>query len=161
MTSTSFAATDASRLATAYAGDQVWDAPHGGWSRQPAFEDGAAGLVSTIDDLYALARMLLRDGDGVLSAESVAEMSRDQLTPSQRAGQEAFLGDRSWGLCQSVIVGGNRAGAFGWDGGLGSSFLVDPVRDVVVIVLTQKLFESAQAPAVHTDLQDAAYGALA
>ena len=104
--------------------------------------------------------MLLRHGAPVLTGESVREMTRDQLIPAQRAGQETFLRDRSWGLCQSVIVSGERAGAFGWDGGLGSSFLVDPARDLVVIVLTQRLFDSPTPPAVHAELQDAAYAAL-
>jgi CubicO group peptidase (beta-lactamase class C family) len=164
MTQTSFEASDVSRLATAYAGTPggltVWDPPDGAWSQPPAFEDCAAGLVSTVDDLLALARMFLDGGAPVLSRESLAQMTRDQVTPEQRAGQEAFLGDRSWGLCQSVVVSGDRAGAYGWDGGLGSSFLVDPVRDLVVIVLTQRVWESSQPPAVHTDLQAAAYAAL-
>lgn len=164
MTETRFVVSDAARLATAYAsspqGLTVWDRPDGKWSRPPAFEDGAAGLVSTADDLLAFARMFLRDEAQGLSREAVTEMTRDQLTPAQRAGQEAFLGTRSWGLCQSVVISGERAGAFGWDGGLGSSFLVDPLRDVVVIVLTQRVWDSPQPPAVHTDLQDAAYAAL-
>jgi CubicO group peptidase (beta-lactamase class C family) len=138
----------------------VWDPPLGKWSRSPAFDDGAAGLVSTVDDLFAFAQMLRRGGAPVMSGESVRAMTRDQITPAQRAGQEVFLAERSWGLCQSVIVSGDRAGAFGWDGGLGSSFLVDPLRDLVVIVLTQRLFDSPQPPAVHTELQDAAYAAL-
>lgn len=61
------------------------------------------------------------------------------------------MGERSRGLCQSVVVSRERAGAYGRDGGLGSSFLVDPVRDLVVIVLTQRLWETAQPPAVHTE----------
>ena len=164
MSQTSFVAPDVARLATAYVktpdGLTVWDPPDGNWSRPPAFDDGAAGLVSTVDDLLAFARMFLRGGAPVLFRESVTEMTRDQLTPAQRAEQEPFLGERSWGLCQSVVVSGDRAGAYGWDGGLGSSFLVDPVRDLVVIVLTQRLWEAAQPPAVHTELQAAAYAAL-
>jgi CubicO group peptidase (beta-lactamase class C family) len=164
MTETGFFTTDTSRLATAYVnttdGLSVWDPPDGDWSRPPAFDDGAAGLVSTVDDLFAFARMLLREGAGVLSPESVAQMTRDQLIPAQREGQEAFLGDRSWALCQSVVVSGDRAGAFGWDGGLGTSFLVDPVRDLVVIVLTQRVWDTARPSAVHTDLQAAAYESL-
>jgi CubicO group peptidase (beta-lactamase class C family) len=138
----------------------VWDPQDGAWSRPPAFEDGAAGLVSTVDDLLAFARMFLRGGASVLSPGSVAEMTSDQLTTGQREGQEVFLGDRSWGLCQSVITSGPRAGAFGWDGGLGTSFLVDPIRDLVVIVLTQRVWDGPQPPAVHTAIQDAAYDAL-
>ncbi len=164
MADTSFVGADVSRLATAYVntaeGLTVWDPPQGCWSRQPAFEDGAAGLVSTVDDLFAFGRMLLQGGSPVLSRESVAAMTRDQLIPTQRVGQEAILADRSWGLCQSVITSGERAGAFGWDGGLGSSFLVDPVRDLIVIVLTQRLWDSPQPPAVHADLQAAAYATL-
>jgi len=164
MSQMAFVAPDVARLATAYVtapeGLTVWDPPDGKWSQSPAFEDGAAGLVSTVDDLLAFARMFLRGGAPVLSRKSVTEMTRDQLAPAQRAEQEAFLGERSWGLCQSVVVSGERTGAFGWDGGLGTSFLVDPARDLVIIVLTQRLWETAQPPAVHTELQAAAYAAL-
>lgn len=120
-----------------------------------------AGLVSTAEDLLAFARMFLSAGAPALSKEAVAQMTRDQLTPTQRAGgADAFLHGRSWSLCQSVITQGPRAGAFGWDGGLGTSWLVDPARALVVIVLTQRLWETPQAPAVHVELQDAAYAAL-
>ena len=106
--------------------------------------------------------MLLRGGDPVLPADAVTEMTRDQLTAEQRAlDGKAFLDGRSWGLCQSVVTEGPYAGAFGWDGGLGSSWLVDPARDLTVVVLTQRLFETPQAPAVHRELQAAAYSALA
>jgi CubicO group peptidase (beta-lactamase class C family) len=165
MRDTAFWAADVSRLATAYAptpdGVGVWDPPDGQWSHPPAFADGAAGLVSTADDLLAFARMFLTAGAPALSKEAVAQMTRDQLTPQQRAGTAgAFLHGRSWSLCQSVITEGPRAGAFGWDGGLGTSWLVDPVRDLVVIVLTQRLWETSQPPAVHDELQDAGYAAL-
>jgi CubicO group peptidase (beta-lactamase class C family) len=60
-----------------------------------------------------------------------------------------------------VITQGVRAGSFGWDGGLGTSWLVDPSRDLIVIVLTQRLWETSRPPAVHHELQDAAYAALA
>jgi CubicO group peptidase (beta-lactamase class C family) len=131
----------------------------GAGSRPPAFHDGAAGLVSTVDDLLAFARMLLRGGDPVLTAEQVPEMSRDHLTTEQREAGTAFLGGRGWGLGTSVVRDGPWAGAIGWDGGLGTSFLVHPERDLAVIVLTQRLFETAQAPSVHTDLRAAALAA--
>jgi CubicO group peptidase (beta-lactamase class C family) len=163
MRDTAFSTTDVERLATAYAatseGLVVWDPPDGQWSRPPAFHDGAAGLVSTADDLLAFAWMLLRGGDPVLTAGQVQEMGRDSLTAGQREAGAAFLGGRGWGLGTSVVREGPWAGAIGWDGGLGTSFLVHPERDLTVIVLTQRLFETAQAPAVHTDLQTAALAA--
>jgi CubicO group peptidase (beta-lactamase class C family) len=138
----------------------AWDEPDGTWSRPPAFADGGAGLVSTVDDLLAFARMLLGGGAPVLSAEAVRAMTSDQLTAAQKVhgglGPDFFAG-RSWGFGQAVLDGG----AFGWDGGFGSSWLVDPARDLVVIVLTQRMFETAQAPQVHRDIQAAAYAALA
>jgi CubicO group peptidase (beta-lactamase class C family) len=163
MRDTGFCTGDVDRLATAYqpaaGGLVVWDPPDGQWSRPPAFPDGAAGLVSTADDLLAFARMLLRGGDPVLAADQVGEMSRDQLTAAQRESGRAFLGGSGWGLGTSVVLDGPWAGAIGWGGGLGTSFLADPARNLAVIVLTQRMFETAQAPAVHTDLQAAALAA--
>lgn len=164
MRDTAFWAADTARLATAYMptadGLRLWDPPDGQWSRPPAFDDGAAGLVSTADDLLAFARMLLRGGAPVLTADAVAEMTRDQLTPEQRTRDgKGLLEGRGWGFCQSVVVEGPQAGAFGWDGGLGSSWSVDPARDLTVVVLTQRMFESPQAPQVHRDLLAAAYAA--
>ena len=163
MKDTAFHTEDIGRLATAYQptadGLAVWDPPDGQWSRPPAFPDGAAGLVSTADDLLAFARMLLRGGDPVLTADQVGEMSRDHLTAAQRAAGTAILGGRGWGLGTSVVRDGPWAGATGWDGGLGTSFLVHPARDLAVIVLTQRMFETAQAPAVHAHLQAAALAA--
>ena len=88
-------------------------------------------------------------------------MTRDQLTPAQRATAQAsgFLGDPalSWGYGVSVTVDGPRAGSFGWAGGLGTSWHVDPERDLVVVVLTQKLFTGPLDIGLHTALVDAAY----
>jgi CubicO group peptidase (beta-lactamase class C family) len=163
MRDTGFFTEDVDRLATAYQPTAdavvVWDPPEGQWSRPPAFHDGAAGLVSTADDLLAFARMLLGGGDPVLTADQVREMGRDHLDAEQRKFGAAFLGGRGWGLGTSVVREGPWAGAFGWDGGLGTSFLVHPQHDLTVIVLTQRLFDSPQAPAVHTDLQAAALAA--
>jgi CubicO group peptidase (beta-lactamase class C family) len=165
MRDTAFWTSDHSRLATAYVatsdGLHVWDAPDGKWSHPPSFGDGAAGLVSTVDDLLAFARMFLVGGTPVLSGEAVAQMTHDQLTGAQRAAGDAFLHGRSWGFCQSVITEGSRTGAFGWDGGLGTSWLVDPHQRLVVVVLTQRLWETSTPPAVHEDLQNAAYEAMA
>ncbi|HEX3873779.1 MAG TPA: serine hydrolase domain-containing protein [Solirubrobacteraceae bacterium] len=164
MPDTAFWTAETDRLATAYRptadGLVAWDEPDGAWSRPPAFGDGAAGLVSTADDLLAFARTLLAGGGRVLPAEAVRAMTSDQLTVAQKAhgglGADFFDG-RSWGFCQAVHDGG----AFGWDGGFGSSWLVDPARDLVVIVLTQRMFETSDLPAVHREIQAAAYAAFA
>jgi hypothetical protein len=38
---------------------------------------------------------------------------------------------------------------------------VDPARDLTMIVLTQRMFDTHEAPQVHRDIQAAAYAALA
>jgi CubicO group peptidase (beta-lactamase class C family) len=163
MPDTGFWTADIHRLSTAYQpipdGLVVLDEPDGKWSRRPQFGDGAAGLVSTADDLLAFARMLLRGGAPVLPPEAVRAMTTDQLTPAQKARGgllPGFFHGRSWGFCQAVY----DSGAFGWDGGLGTSWLVDPSQDLTVIVLTQRMFESPDPPQVHRDIQAAAYAAL-
>jgi CubicO group peptidase (beta-lactamase class C family) len=163
MKDTAFWTEDTRRLATAYRptpdGLVVWDRPDGTWSRPPKFADGAAGLLSTVDDLLALARMLLHDGAPVLSEASARAMKTDQLTAAQKAhgglGPD-FFSARSWSFCQSVL----DDGSFGWDGGFGSSWLVDPNRDLVIVVLTQRMWESPELPQVHRDIQAAAYSML-
>jgi CubicO group peptidase (beta-lactamase class C family) len=163
MRHTAFWASDTARLATGYFPDPeglvVWDEPRGQWSRPPAFGDGAAGLVSTADDLLAFSRMLLAGGAGLIPAEGVRAMCSDQLTDAQKAHGglgRGFFARKSWGYCQAVYDGG----AFGWNGGLGSSWVMDPAHDLTVIVLTQRLFESPELPAVHRDIQSAVYASL-
>ncbi len=163
MRDTAFFTTATERLATGYrptpGGLVVSDPPDGAWSRPPAFGDAAAGLVSTADDLLAFARMLLHGGAPALSADAARAMTTDQLTPAQKAHGglgPGFFAGRSWAFCQSVL----DSGAYGWDGGLGSSWLVDPNYDLAVIVLTQRMFDSPQTPPAHRDIQAAAYQAL-
>ncbi len=164
MNDTGFWTSEADRLTTAYRpspdGLVVWDEPDGTWSRPPAFDDGAAGLVSTADDLLAFARMLLGGGAPVLSHEAVRAMTSDQLTDSQKSHGgllPGFFDGQSWGFCQAV----HDSGAYGWDGGFGVSWLVDPVNDLVVIVMTQRMFESPALPRAHRVIRAAAYSALA
>ncbi len=164
MKDTAFWTNETGRLATSYRptpdGLVLYDEPDGAWSRQPAFCDAAGGLLSTVDDLLVFARMLLNGGDSVLSRQAAQAMTTGQLTAEQKArggfGDDFFVG-RSWSFGQQVL----DSGVFGWDGGLGTSWLVDPNNDLVVIVLTQRMFDSSQTPPVHTDVQAAAYQSLA
>jgi CubicO group peptidase (beta-lactamase class C family) len=98
-------------------------------------------------------------GERVLSAQLVRAMTSDQLTPGQKAGGglgPGFFDGRSWGFCQAVY----DSGAYGWDGGFGTSWLVDPARELAVIVLTQRMFESPATPQLHRDIRSAVYAAI-
>jgi CubicO group peptidase (beta-lactamase class C family) len=150
----------------------VWDRPDGRWSTSPAFRSGAAGLVSTVADLVGFGRMLLRGGAGphrsVLGAALAEEMSTDQLTTAQR--HRVHIADTGhalgWGLGLAVrheaAPGGwPPPGSYGWDGGLGSRWLVDPSRDLCAVLLSTDAFSSPTgAPPVVTAFVDAVAAAV-
>jgi CubicO group peptidase (beta-lactamase class C family) len=101
-------------------------------------------------------------GGSLLSAAAVDAMTRDQLTDAQRAAGAAILGSgRGWGLGMSVVrqsaAGGLPAGAFGWNGGLGSSWVADPHSARTVVVLTETMFSSPAPPALHQEIWRAVF----
>ncbi len=158
MHDTAFDAQDTKRLATAYENRDgqltVSDPPDGQWSRPSRFPDGSGGLVSTAGDLLAFGRMLLRGGEHVLEKATVAEMTRDQLTPAQRANVWpgfSFLDDRGWGYGVSVLDWG-----YTWDGGLGTAWSNAPAQDLTVVVLTQRAADETGMPAVCEEILTAA-----
>lgn len=138
------------------------------WSSPPPFPSGGGGLVSTVDDYLAFARMLLKGGlgDGVrlLRAESVAEMTRDHITAEQRRANPFFFNEHtSWGLGMSVDLSRGaiyeQPGRFGWDGGLGTSARVDPDNGIIGVLLTNRNMDSPEPPAVFTDFWTGLYRA--
>jgi CubicO group peptidase (beta-lactamase class C family) len=169
-------AADLDRFVTAYWTDaddgslSPYDPPQGRWASPPAFPSAAGGLVSTIDDLHAFARMLLDGGiganDRVLSRASVDLMTSDHLTAAQRAstGMPGAFVDTSWGFglqVQTRRTGlGPTVGAYGWDGGLGTAWTIDPAEGLVAILLTQAAWTSPAPPAICDDFRTATYAAL-
>lgn len=160
-----------SRLVTAYRpkGDQLelYDAvTNSAWKGPPAFADGAAGLVSTVDDYFAFSRFILArgrvGGQQLLSKASINAMTTDHLTPGQREGSQPILAPgRGWGYGMSVVdaqtTEGLPIGACGWNGGLGTSWMVDPQSSRTAILLTQTMFESPKAPPVHEEFLRAVF----
>jgi CubicO group peptidase (beta-lactamase class C family) len=139
------------------------------YSRQPAFESGAGGLVSTVDDYFAFCRMLLNRGvwgkERVLSEAAVESMTRDQLSPEQKTGAEMFFGGHSsWGFGMAVNIHRESPwtvpGRFGWDGGFGTSAYSDPANDLIGILLTQRMMQSPEPPAVFKEFWRGVYRGL-
>ena len=110
----------------------------GRWASPPAFESGGGGLVSTVDDYLAFGRMMLNNGqhggERILSRPSVELMTTDQLTPEQKAGVRrssrasgtTTAGASAWPSSPGATDLAARPGRFGWDGGYGTSWYVDP-----------------------------------
>ncbi len=153
MTSTSFWTPYVDRLATAYQpgrdGLELLDPPDGAFSRPPDFEELSSGLLSTAPDLLRFLGALADGGGGVLNSESVAQMTTDALTDTQRAQALPIVGPgRSWGLATGVDIEAAEPwmapGRWGWDGGTGTSGYVDPSRGTVCVLLTQRLMTGPQ-----------------
>ena len=115
------------------------------WTRPPAFPSGAGGLVSTVDDFLAFARMLLNrgayNGKRLLSERSVDLMTSNHLTPEQVASAGPILGGRGWGFGMGVVTAPDAdwpvPGRYGWAGGYGTAWFNDPHRGIVAIAMTQ------------------------
>lgn len=136
------------RLPAAYRhgeGGLVETDPLGGgfYAGPPPFDVSHAELVSTARDYHRFLRMLVEGGrvDGAqrISELHVRQMTSDQVPAESKAPDSFFPGfwDRTgWGFGVGVETGGPRRGRYGWSGGQGTNFFVDP-DGTIGILLTQ------------------------
>lgn len=154
-------------------------------ARPADYVSGGQGLVSTSADYLKFARLLLEggrvNGRQVLKADSVRRMTTDHLTAEQR-GIPAFRDPQYWrrwgqGLGMTVLrdpaLAGTSAsaGSFGWGGGFGGWWQVDPTRKSVLLWM-QSCLPAPPLPGTPPstravpgargvqDFQDRAYAAL-
>src|SRR5215203_141719 len=141
------------------------------WASPPAFESGAGGLVSTVDDLLVFGQMMLKGGkhedERILSRRSVELMTMDHIIPEQKAVSGFFPGfwdDHGWGFGVSIVTRRDdlaaTPGRYGWDGGYGTSWYVDPKEELIGILMTQRVWDASGAPVVLLDFWTSAYGAI-
>jgi CubicO group peptidase (beta-lactamase class C family) len=120
------------------------------------FARGGYGLFSTAGDLARFAQMLLDDGelDGarVLAPDTVRLMYRshleDALLPWESGGQPVV--GFGFGLGSSVLIdpmrpgGVTSAGTHGWPGAASTHYWVDPVQDVIGVLMAQSMMRMDQ-----------------
>ncbi|EST35230.1 serine hydrolase domain-containing protein [Streptomyces roseochromogenus] len=121
---------------------------------RPRFLSGSGGLVSSAYDFHRFMEMLRRGGelDGVrlLSADSVALMTRNQLpgdavlrTFGAPVHQEPGNDGLGFGFNVSVVTDPSRTlapsslGTYGWTGAATTAFWVDPAQELTVQFMTQ------------------------
>ncbi|HET9782209.1 MAG TPA: serine hydrolase domain-containing protein [Candidatus Dormibacteraeota bacterium] len=164
------------RLPTAYMpssdGLKVEDDAQGGaYVSPPALESGGGGLVGTVDDFHAFARMLLRhgavDSTRILARPTVEAMTTDQLSPAQKAASPwnaTYWENHGWGWGVGVVTrrfeGSSTPGQYGWNGGYGTTWRSDPREDLIAILMTQVGMTGPEGPAIFRDFRTLAYAAI-
>lgn len=183
MHDTTFSVGDAGRerLAALYTPDPVTgkavrnDHMGRGALARPEFLSGGGGLVSSMGDYLRFAEMLRRggtyDGKRLLGSRTLKYMTvnhlpggadlssfgRGNFTDASTVGVGFGLG---FSVMQDPVK--NRvlcsAGEFGWGGAASTTFLVDPMEELVVVFLTQ-LLPSATHP-IPSQLRQLVYQSL-
>lgn len=137
------------------------------YSSDNPHKGGSYGLVSTAEDYWRFAQMMLNggqfEGRRFLSPNTVRYMVRDHL------GMIPGLdwGGTGWGLGFAVLKDPVLAGRIGsegtffWGGFAGTIFWVDPKNDMVVVAMTQHMLVPATDELLlHSQLSAMVYAAL-
>ena len=139
---------------------------------------GSTGLTSTAADYIRFLRMILNDGalEGarLVSTETIADMSRNQIGALNCSALKTAMTDRSndfsfiadgrdkWGLGFLIAVddalGGPSAGSLSWGGLFNTYFWIDRARGVTGVILMQFLpFADPKALALYDTFKRGIY----
>lgn len=176
---TGFAVSDASRLGPVYA-DNPDGAPvrmtgstfvpgrgsSGGVTFFPArvfnpraFQSGGSGGVGTIADFMVFLEALRNDGGAILSPQTMAMATRNQIGNVAREPGSAFcfLG----ALVTDPVAAGTPqpAGTYEWGGIYGHRWFVDPLNRLSVVMMSNTANEGCSG-AFPGDVRDAIYADL-
>jgi len=126
------------------------------------YVSGGQGLWSTVDDYLAFARIFVGagqvDGQRLLKPETVALMTANRLSESQRIGARylgmpVFAAGNGFGLGVAVVIdpatasalrGRGGPGTVGWPGAFGGWWQADPTDGSVMIFLAHNVLEREQ-----------------
>jgi CubicO group peptidase (beta-lactamase class C family) len=121
------------------------------------YESGGGGLWSTLDDYLTFARIFVGGGtvDGLrlLRPETLAWMTSNHLTESQRANATLLSSGHGFGLGVAVVLDSEKAdpivcgggiGSVGWPGAWGGWWQADPGDNSVLIFLAHNMVELNQ-----------------
>ena len=125
---------------------------------------GAGGLVSTAEDYFRFGQMLLNGGElngkrllgprtvKLFASNHVGDLFANQLGRTQGLG---------FGFGVEVVRDANKAGwrrsngSYGWDGALGTTFVVDPKENMVLVLMMQ-----THSRTLHRDFENAVMQAI-
>jgi CubicO group peptidase (beta-lactamase class C family) len=126
----------------------------GDYDVQPPMPSGGGGMVSTAEDYYRFATMLLNsgelDGKRILAPSTVKLMTSNHvpselLTGKFGIGSQVMRPGFGYGYDLAVVFDPPEAnlsdgkGTFFWDGAAGTWFWVDPTNDIVFVGMIQRM----------------------
>lgn len=127
----------------------------GNYTREPAFESGGAGLVSTLDDYRHFAGMLMNGGEyrgaRIMSPATVRWLTSGQVNVS---GIWDGMDGYHYGKLMRVCVDPGMAltlackGEYGWDGWLGTYFANFP-KEKLTFLLMENVKDTGTGPAAR------------
>jgi CubicO group peptidase (beta-lactamase class C family) len=163
---------------TGPSGDLLADPPDNGmahgYSEQPTMPSGGGGMVSTAEDYYRFAQMLVNggelDGKRILAPSTVKLMTSNHvpselLTGQYGIGLQVMRPGLGYGYNGAVAFDPPEAnlpegkGTYYWDGAAGTWFWVDPANDVVFIGMIQRMLGPA-SPNLEFESRSVVYQAL-
>ena len=133
----------------------------------PEIHNAGGGLVSTMQDYFTFAQMMLNEGEingvRILGRKTVEYMRSNHLPENLIPYGNDALGE-GYGLAMSVTVDTGQLGYmgskgnFGWGGAASTYFRVDPQEKIVLIAMTQ--FMPIGFHRYHDDFRNLVYQAL-
>ena len=141
----------------------------------PTMPSGGGGMVSTAEDYYRFASMLLGQGQlggtRILAPATVKLMTSnhlhpDLLTGKYRIGLQVMRPGFGYGYNGAVEFDPAEAnlpdgkGTYLWDGAAGTWFWVDPSNDVVFIGMIQRMGNGPDTTNLQYESRAVVYGAL-
>ena len=119
--------------------------PAGGgfYAGPPPFDVSHAELVCTARDYHRFLRTLVEsgpvEGAPLISEDHLRQMTTDQVPAENKTPDSFFPGfwdGTGWGFGVGIETTGSHRGRYGWSGGQGTNFYVDP-DGTIGILLTQ------------------------
>jgi CubicO group peptidase (beta-lactamase class C family) len=163
-----------SRLTQIYTADRktgqtivMQNEPLGDYKSDPEIHNAGGGLVSTMQDYFTFAQMMLNGGEingvRILGRKTVEYMSSNHL-PEHLIPYSQTSQGVGFGLAMSVTVDPDMSGFmsskgnFGWGGMASTYFRVDPEEKIVMISMAQ--FVPIGFHRYHDDFRNLVYQAI-
>jgi CubicO group peptidase (beta-lactamase class C family) len=141
--------------------------PVGDFMSEPKIHNAGGGLVSTMQDYFSFAQMMLNGGEingvRILSRKTIKYMSSNHLPDNLLPFADNAQGE-GYGLAMSVTVNPEMSGFmsskgnFGWGGAASTYFRVDPQEKMIMISMAQ--FVPIGFHRYHDDFRNLVYQAL-